>query len=112
HGRLLVASVSVALLVGVVQPVAGSASPSKVAAQQENGFLAGAAVESITPPAFGAVGNDPADCGGSASGPRRFAFEESYTDTAGTGTYQPGDPFVDCNGNGRWDGILLGGGAD
>jgi hypothetical protein len=28
------------------------------------------------------------------------------------GHYQLGDPFVDCNGNGRWDGILLGGGGN
>jgi hypothetical protein len=109
----LVASVATVLFVGVVQPVAGSALPSKSnAPQRQNGFLAGAAVESITPPASGAVGHDPADCGGGASGPRTFAFEEAYTDTAGVGTYELGDPFVDCNGNGRWDGILLGGGGD
>ena len=109
HGRLLVALVAAVLFIGVVQPVAGSASTSK---QQSKSFLAGAAVESISPPAFGAVTNDPADCDASASGPRNFAYEEAYTDTAGIGTYQLGDPFVDCNGNGRWDGILLGGGAD
>jgi hypothetical protein len=113
HGRLLVASLSVALLVGVLPPVAGSAAPATAATTPgKRSFLAGAAVASITPPALGAVANDAADCGGGPSGPRRFAFEEAYTDSAGTGTYQLGDPFVDCNGNGRWDGILLGGGAD
>jgi hypothetical protein len=108
HGRLLVASLSVALLVGVLPPVAGSAAPATAATTSgKRSFLAGAAVASITPPAFGEVDHDPADCGDGGSGPRRFAFEEAYTDSAGTGTYQLGDPFVDCNGNGRWDGILL-----
>ena len=32
--------------------------------------------------------------------------------TSRPGTSRPGTPIVDCNGNGRWDGILLGGGAD
>jgi hypothetical protein len=31
---------------------------------------------------------------------------------AGQRHFDPGDPYVDCNGNGRWDGNLLGGGAD
>ncbi|MBV9915565.1 MAG: hypothetical protein JO153_03610 [Solirubrobacterales bacterium] len=78
-------------------------------------FRAGAATESITPPPHGhAPGGDPADCdrGGAFGGPRRFAFEEPYTDLKHDGHYDPGDPFKDCNGNGRWDGNLLGGGAE
>ncbi len=112
HGRLVVAAVAAVVLVGVVQPVAGSAVSSTTATSQHRaGFEAGAAVQNITPPAFGSVRDDPADCA-TESGPRPFAFEEPYTDTAQSGRYELGDPFVDCNGNGRWDGILLGGGAD
>ena len=81
-------------------------------------FKAGAAVARITPPLHGTIADDPADCtahthaAATFDGPRRFAFEEPYVDTSGLGHYVLGDPFVDCNGNGRWDGILLGGGAD
>src|SRR3954447_5526401 len=77
-------------------------------------FKAGPAVVSITPPAHGTTAHDPADCSASSSfdGPRRFAFEEPYVDEGHPGHYELGDPFVDCNGNERWDGILLGGGAD
>src|SRR5579884_3369727 len=77
-------------------------------------FRVGAAVTSITPPAFGqAPGGDPADCAQVPvhSGPRQFAFEEPYVDVHHDGHYDPGDPFVDCNGDGRWDGNLLGGGS-
>ena len=113
HGRVVVASLAATLLVGFVQPVAGSAESSpNPAPLWKPPFSAGAAVESVTPPPFGAVRDDPSDCTAGSSGPRRFAFEESYTDQAHVGTYQLGDPFVDCNGNGRWDGILLGGGSD
>src|SRR5690242_1313829 len=81
-------------------------------------FRAAAAVTSITPPLAGHVTHDPAECPslvpnpGAYTGARTFAFEEAYVDQAGTGNYQLGDPYIDCNGNGRWDGILLGGGAD
>jgi hypothetical protein len=113
HGKVVVAGVAAVLLVGYLQPVAGTAASSTSPAPlAKPAFTAGAAVESITPPAFGAVRDDPADCTAGSSGPRRFAFEEAYTDQAHVGTYQLGDPFVDCNGNGRWDGILLGGGSD
>ncbi|HUO73443.1 MAG TPA: hypothetical protein VMU39_21920 [Solirubrobacteraceae bacterium] len=78
-------------------------------------FRAGAAVATITPPLRGhAPGGDPADCDstGAFNGPRRSAFEEPYIDAKHDGHYDPGDPYKDCNGNGRWDGNLLGGGAD
>jgi hypothetical protein len=77
-------------------------------------FEAGAAIASITPPAHGSVASDPADCDAPASydGLRRFAFEEPYRDDQNLGHFAAGDPYIDCNGNGRWDGILLGGGAD
>src|SRR5437016_477281 len=78
-------------------------------------FMAGAAVESYTPPAAGALGSDPADCLTAADAPftgrRYFAFEEPYVDQQGDGHYDPGDPFIDCNHDGRWDGDTLGGGS-
>ena len=79
-------------------------------------FRAGAAVQSFTPPAAGAIQSDPADCVSAAdsqfTGKRYFAFEEPYIDQQGTGHYDPGDPFIDCNHDGRWDGDTLGGGGN
>src|SRR4051794_13032794 len=77
-------------------------------------FRVGAATVSFTPPRAGKVKNDPADCAptGTFDGPRKFAFEEPYRDQQHSGHYDSGDPFVDCNGNERWDGNLLGGGSD
>ena len=77
-------------------------------------FRVGAATVSFTPPRAGKVKNDPADCAptGTFDGPRKFAFEEPYKDQQGSGHYDSGDAFVDCNGNGRWDGNFLGGGSD
>jgi len=84
-------------------------------------FKVGAAVADFSPPAHGqAPGGDPADCDptGQFNGPRQFAFTEPYMDSQGSGHYDgpnppssPGDPYVDCNQNGRWDGNLLGGGG-
>jgi hypothetical protein len=78
-------------------------------------FSVGAAVADFTPPRRGhAPGGDRADCDhtGAFTGSRQFAYEEPYTDAQHTGHYDSGDPFKDCNGNGRWDGNLLGGGSD
>ena len=78
-------------------------------------FQAGAAIESFSPPLAGkAPGGDPANCSTNPvyNGPRKFAFEEPYTDTNHNGHYDPGEPFDDCNGDGRWDGNLLGGGGN
>jgi hypothetical protein len=78
-------------------------------------FQVGAAITSFSPPLAGkASGGDPANCAHSAlyDGARTFAYEEPYTDLMHSGHYDPGDPFVDCNGDGRWDGNLLGGGGN
>ena len=101
-----------ALVCGVIASPAGA---SKHAAKPAN-FMAGAAVESYTPPAAGTLQSDPADCLTAAdpgfTGKRYFAFEEPYIDEQGDGHYDPGDPFIDCNHDGRWDGDTLGGGGD
>jgi hypothetical protein len=128
RGSIVGASVVAVLVFGALQPAAGTAAASTKASSTSSSelanphgraaFKAGAAVESITPPRFGAVRDDRADCKPGSldprtfDGPRTFAFEEPYIDQANVGTYQLGDPFLDCNGNGRWDGILLGGGSD
>jgi hypothetical protein len=103
----VVASATLALTT-TASPAA--ARPSRRAAD----FRVGAATVSFTPPIAGKVKNDPADCdpSGAFDGPRKFAFEEPYKDEQGSGHYDSGDAFVDCNGNGRWDGNFLGGGSD
>jgi len=78
-------------------------------------FSVGAATQSFSPPLRGhAPGGDRADCDrtGTFNAPRQFAFEEPYKDLQHDGHYDLGDPYVDCNGNGRWDGNLLGGGGN
>ena len=68
---------------------------------------------------------DPADCTAAVtnvvpagtpldvfSGRRLFAFEEPYADEQSSGHYDLGDPYVDCNGDGRWDGNFIGGGSN
>lgn len=108
------------------------ASPAWLAADARGGgavapFTVGAAVVSYTPPC-GPDGSpkvnnctppppgfvDPAGCVTPPlfTGRRLFAFEEPYVDRQGTGHYDEGDPFVDCNGDGRWDGNFLGGGSN
>jgi hypothetical protein len=76
-------------------------------------FKVGAAVADFSPPLAGNVpgGSFNCDTTGTYNGARPFAFTEPYIDVAGLGHYTPGDPFLDCNGNGRWDGNLLGGGS-
>jgi hypothetical protein len=109
--RLLV---SMLLVVGALVPrAAGAVKPSPLPPGPAL-FEAGAAVASITPPPHGSFAGDPADCQAPASfdGLRRFAFEEPYRDDGQLRHFASGDPYVDCNGNGRWDGVLLGGGAD
>jgi hypothetical protein len=102
---------TLALVVPAGIATATSASSSKAAR-----FEVGAAVESFTPPPAGTLPSDPANCvppvGALFNGPRRFAFEEPYVDAQGSGHYDLGDPFLDCNHNGRWDGNFLGGGAN
>ena len=110
-GRILAALLVVTAVlapdrVGAAKPSPGPPGPAL--------FKAAAAVRSITPPLQGSIANDPADCSAPASftGVRRFAFEEPYRDDAHAGHFVSSDAYIDCNGNGRWDGILLGGGAD
>ncbi len=110
-GRLFAA---VIVLTAVLAPVRADATNPARYPHGPALFEAGAAVTSITPPAHGSIAHDPADCRAPAGfdGTRRFAFEEPYRDDAHTGHFASGDAYTDCNGNGRWDGILLGGGAD
>jgi hypothetical protein len=90
-------------------------------------FSVGAAVVSYTPPCgpdgTPAANNctppppgfqDPANCVAPPlfTGRRLFAFEEPYIDQQASGHYDLGDPFVDCNGDGRWDGNFIGGGGN
>jgi hypothetical protein len=77
-------------------------------------FRVGAAVADFSPPLAGhAAGGDGANCAtGAFTGARQFAFEEPYVDLQHDGHFDPGDPYSDCNGNGRWDGNLLGGGGN
>jgi hypothetical protein len=77
-------------------------------------FSAGAGVADFTPPLHGQFANDPSDCDltGTFDGPRKWAFTEPYKDQQGSGHFDQGDPYVDCNHNGRWDGNLIGGGSD
>ncbi len=103
--------VAVVMALGV-----SGASASAATAAARAPFMAGAAIESYTPPAAGEVGSDPADCLTPADAPftgkRYFAFEEPYVDEQNDGHYDPGDPFIDCNHDGRWDGDTLGGGGN
>ncbi len=103
----------IVVVVALVPGAAGAAKPSPVPPGPAR-FKAGAAVASITPPPHGSVVGDPSNCSAPASfnGVRRFAFEEPYRDDQQLGHFASGDAYVDCNGNGRWDGIVLGGGAD
>jgi hypothetical protein len=120
HGRTIAALVVALIVVLPLQAAAADGdqlivgrSPGRAAR-----FDVGAAVATITPPAFGHLGNDPANCTSTVANPaayngaRVFAFEEPYIDEAHSGMFRPGDPYIDCNGNGRWDGILLGGGGN
>jgi hypothetical protein len=78
----------------------------------EAAFRVGAATVDFAPPARGALASDPSDCAPAAvfPGKRLFAFMEPYIDQKKSGHYDLGDPYVDCNGNGRWDGNYIGGG--
>jgi hypothetical protein len=105
--------VSRRLVVLVVLVAAAMPAPASAAAAH---FRVGAASVSFTPAAAGGPVHDPADCLSAAGGPfggaRPFAFEEPYLDLTHAGHYQLGDPFLDCNGDGRWDGNTLGGGGN
>ena len=70
------------------------------------------AVNNCTPAPAGFV--DPASCAVPPlfTGRRLFAFEEPYVDQQNSGHYDEGDPFVDCNADGHWNGNFIGGGSD
>jgi hypothetical protein len=117
-GRLagaLTAAVATAALAIAALAIATQAGAAAASAQPAS-FAVGAGVESFTPPAAGTLLNDPADCLAPAdalfTGARPFAFSEPYRDQQGSGHFDLGDPFVDCNQNGRWDGNFLGGGSN
>ena len=93
-------------------------------------FKVGAASVSFAPPLHGQVPNDPSDCAAppTYNGPRKWAFMEPYEDADHTdppdplnpgppqqipknGHYDYGENYMDCNGNGRWDGNFIGGGG-
>ena len=103
---VLVAGALVALLgSGAGVPVSGRSATSAGPV-----FAAGAAVAGIDPPLRGTVrGPRPWDCDptGQFDGPRQFDFEEPYKDTLAKGHYVWGEPYLDCNGNGRYDGIFI-----
>jgi len=119
------------LAVAVAGPSVGPwTGAATLTAKAAGAFSAGAAVASYTPycgpdgtpaannctpPPNGFV--DPASgclpVGPTAfTGRRLFAFEEPYTDQQATGHYDAGDPFLDCNADGRWDGNFIGGGGN
>jgi hypothetical protein len=122
--RLLATLAATAVAVG--GPVVGNQA---VAAAAAGGLSVGAAVADFTP-YCGPDGNtaataqncqtappgfvDPANCVAPPgfTGRRLFAFEEPYQDQKGSGHYDLGDPFVDCNRDGRWDGNFIGGGSN
>jgi hypothetical protein len=102
---LLAAAVLAAALMPVAPASAANGAP----------FEAGAAIGDFTPPAISSAPN-PADCvpvlDSVFNGPRPFVFAEPYIDRTHVGHYVLGDPFLDCNLDGRWDGNLLGGGGN
>jgi hypothetical protein len=89
-------------------------------AQAARSFEAGAAGADITPPAYTtasdaafvpACGTSPAQVAELWPGPRPFAFEDPYRDTAGLGRYAPGDPYCDADGTGRYEAPYVAGGS-
>jgi hypothetical protein len=118
--RLRAAAV-IAVVLSAVSALAPSASAAGARIRPGRGpasFRVGAAVGDFTPPPSGHLRHDPSDCADTPelrakySGVRAFAFEEPYQDVQHSGHYDAVDPYLDCNGNGRWEGNLLGGGAD
>lgn len=111
-------------------PAGGLPGAAAASGASAGAFRVGAAVGDFSPPLRGrAPRGDASDClsGATFSGPRKWAFMEPYTDVKKSGHYDgpsdatslvppgnvpfPGDPFTDCNGNGRWEGNLIGGGG-
>jgi hypothetical protein len=89
------------MLVGLLGAGRAAAAPTPT-------FSVGAAVADITPPLYKRATN-PAECDptGFFDGYRKFNFEEPYKDINGAGQYEVGDPYLDCDHNGRYDGIFI-----
>jgi hypothetical protein len=113
--RALVLLVSAAAALSVL-PTIGA--PRARAAAPPATFEVGAAIGNFSPPRFGTWRHDPADCVAGTplaavyDGRRQWEFEEPYIDRKGVGHYVLGDPYIDCNHNGRYDGNFLGGGGN
>jgi hypothetical protein len=97
----------------IAAPSAATAAPGS--------FLVGAAKVDITPPPFDKAKDPPAfaACAAGFTGTRRFQFEEPYVDSDGNGRYDfgvtnggPPEPYCDANGNGHYDGIFSSGAVD
>jgi hypothetical protein len=125
--RLIVAIATIVVLASVASPAVGATSrrgtkPSSADAV----FDVGAAAVDVTPPlASSGAPNPAAACATPAQlaqydGPHLLSLEEPYIDSNHNGVWDSGEPFIDCptplaNGgtappDGRWDGIMLGGG--
>ncbi|MHB8439003.1 MAG: hypothetical protein ACYDD4_07555 [Acidimicrobiales bacterium] len=119
--RIAMAAVAplVVVLGGIVATPASQLTSASASAKGAS-FLVGAAVGDFTPPPFGTPIDgqpDAADCIAGTplesvfTGPRIFDFEEPYIDRQHLGHYTLGDPYVDCDHSGRWEGNYLGGGT-
>ncbi|MBV8196113.1 MAG: hypothetical protein JOY80_11380 [Candidatus Dormibacteraeota bacterium] len=128
--RAVIAPIAISLALGAFAGHAQTQSAHAAGAQ----FTAGAAVQSYTPycgpdgtpaanncveppagftdPASSCAQAVAAATSGQYTGRRLFAFEELYIDQMASGHYDYGDPFIDCNNDGRWDGNFLGGGSN
>jgi hypothetical protein len=90
-----------------------------VGAPAASAFKAGAAKADVTPPPY-TTESDSAfvpTCGATAAqvkelwpGPRPFAFEKPYIDSAGLGRYAPGDPYCDADHTHRFEAPYIAGG--
>jgi hypothetical protein len=113
--RMLFGAVGLVVLTLAAGPAPAARRRAAVRRAQP-AFTVGAAAESFTPPAAATVPGDAANCLTGAdrafTGKRSFAFEEPYIDQQHSGHYDLGDPFLDCNLDGRWDGNFIGGGSD
>jgi hypothetical protein len=97
---------ALAAIVAGMTLVASPVAPAQAAAIPT--FSVGAATADIDPPLFKAL-SGPWNCDptGYFNGPHKFAFEEPYKDKDGNGQYEVGEPFLDCNHDGRYDGIFI-----
>ncbi|TMM09153.1 MAG: hypothetical protein E6G00_11050 [Actinobacteria bacterium] len=96
--------------------LAGIALATAPAAADAAGFLAGASKQDMTPPKAGTPAGNAADSEFAPTfstacvafpNPGTFALQEPFVDTNGNGRWDdnPPEPYCDANGNGRWDGI-------